>query len=154
MRNIFQVCYNTYRNSNDAYLTDRQALRQLTFSPRLFEVKLSVRTECATYLQECDTFVACEGEAARYCNLHTGNKHDISKIKYQFSSIAYSFTLFFMVKYQFSRIYQLIVSYCFSCYVHCASSMWLASTWSFGLAAIFTVLPQCSYNFSILVGYN
>ena len=72
MRSIFQVCYNTYKSDTEPILTDKQATRNMKFSPRLFEVKLSQRLENVVYVEDGDVFVVTEGEAARYSNFHSG----------------------------------------------------------------------------------
>ena len=73
MRNIFQVCYNRYKHGTEAPLSEKQALRHLRFSPRLFEVKLAQRMENVVYVEDGDVIVIAEGEAARYCNFKTGD---------------------------------------------------------------------------------
>ena len=72
MRNIFLKCFNTYKGDGESSLSDSFALKHMKFSPRLFEVKLSQRVETAAYIQDTDTFVVAEGEAARCYNIHTG----------------------------------------------------------------------------------
>ena len=76
MRNIFQVCFNTYKNEEDTRLSDAVALRQLKFSPQLFEIHLAHRLQNAVYFQDTDTFVTSEGESARNLNFHTGEHFD------------------------------------------------------------------------------
>ena len=72
MRSIFQVCFNTYRNDKETPLNDVTALKYLKFSPRLFEIKFSQRMESVAFIQESDTFVLTEGEAARCVNFNSG----------------------------------------------------------------------------------
>ncbi|KAK6184719.1 hypothetical protein SNE40_007131 [Patella caerulea] len=72
MRNIFIKCFNTYKTEAESSISDSIALKQLKFSPRLFEIKLSQRLETVVYFRESDTFVIAEGEAARCTNFHTG----------------------------------------------------------------------------------
>ena len=72
MRNIFQVCFNKFKNPEESYLSEINALRYLKFSPRLFEIRLSHRMEGAIYVQESDMFIASEGEALRNLNFYTG----------------------------------------------------------------------------------
>ena len=72
MRNIFMKCFNTYKSESETSLSEAFALKYMKFSPRLFEVKLSERVETVAYFQDTDTFVVCEGEAARCYNVHTG----------------------------------------------------------------------------------
>lgn len=72
MRNIFLKCFNTYKPSNEATISDSYCLNNMKFSPRLFEIKLSQRMESAAYISDCDLFVITEGEAARSYNFNTG----------------------------------------------------------------------------------
>ncbi|CAL1532374.1 unnamed protein product, partial [Lymnaea stagnalis] len=72
MRNIFIKCFNTCKWSSETELTEAWALRNLKFSPRLFDIKLFQRLETVSYFQDTDMFVLVEGEAARCCNFHTG----------------------------------------------------------------------------------
>ena len=73
MRNIFQVCFNTYKSEEESRITDTCALRHLRFSRKLFEVIMWERQEIVTYLEADDAFVLVEGEAARTLNVLTGN---------------------------------------------------------------------------------
>ena len=50
MRNIFQVCFNTYKSEEESRITDTCALRYLRFSRKLFEVIMWERQEIVTYL--------------------------------------------------------------------------------------------------------
>ena len=75
MRSIFQVCYNTYKSDNETDVSDRNVLKHLVFSPRLFEIKLSQRRENVAYFQDSDTFVIAEGEACHYLNFNSGKQH-------------------------------------------------------------------------------
>ena len=72
MRNIFLKCFNTYKAESEPRLCDAFAIKHMTFTPRLFEVKLSQRVETTTYFKVSDMFVAAEGETARCYNIHTG----------------------------------------------------------------------------------
>ena len=72
MRNIFQVCYNTYKDESESRMTEKHALRNMAFSPRLFEIKLFQRMESVMYVEDGDVFVVTEGEAARHTNFYSG----------------------------------------------------------------------------------
>ena len=72
MRNIFQACFNAYKNDSESPLTDQAALKSLKFSPRLFEIKLSQRMESTMYIEDANVFVTTEGESARFLNFHSG----------------------------------------------------------------------------------
>lgn len=72
MRNIFLKCFNIYKLSNEASISDSYCLNNMKFSPRLFEIKLSQRMESAAYISDCDLFVITEGEASRSYNFNTG----------------------------------------------------------------------------------
>ena len=71
MRNIFQLCFNTYKSDTENKLTDAKALK-MKFSPRLFEIKLSQRVETVAFIEDANLFVVIEGDAARCLNFHTG----------------------------------------------------------------------------------
>lgn len=72
MRNIFLKCFNTYKLSSEPLLSESYALNHMKYSPRLFEIKLSQRSETVAYFDDCDMFVLAEGEAAAFLNFHTG----------------------------------------------------------------------------------
>lgn len=73
MRNIFQECFNKYRVSCDETpLSDTSAIKQIKFSPRLFEIKLMQRMESAAYIEDANIFVVAEGEATRRVNFDSG----------------------------------------------------------------------------------
>ena len=72
MRNIFQVCFNTYRTECEPEISDMESVSNMKFSPRLFEVKLAQRMESVGFIQDSNMFVVSEGEAARFLNFHSG----------------------------------------------------------------------------------
>lgn len=72
MRNIFLKCFNTYKMSTEPLLSESYALNHMKYSPRLFEIKFSQRSETVAYFDDCDMFVLAEGEAASFLNFHTG----------------------------------------------------------------------------------
>ncbi|KAJ8303250.1 hypothetical protein KUTeg_019646 [Tegillarca granosa] len=72
MRNIFLKCFNTYKEETESTISDSYALNHMRFSPRLFEIKLSQKTESVAYFDDCDMFVIVEGEALLSLNFHTG----------------------------------------------------------------------------------
>ena len=72
MRNIFLKCFNTYKGSDEASISDSYCLNNMKFSPRLSEIKLSQRMESVAYIADCDLFVITEGEASRSYNFNTG----------------------------------------------------------------------------------
>jgi hypothetical protein len=72
MRNIFLKCFNTYKLPTEPLITDSYALNHMKYSPRLFEIKFSQRSETVAYFDDCDMFVLAEGEAASFLNFHTG----------------------------------------------------------------------------------
>lgn len=72
MRNIFMKCFNTFRSDNEAKLAESEALKNMKFSPRLFEIKLFQRHESVAYYSDPDIFILAEGDAARCYNFSTG----------------------------------------------------------------------------------
>lgn len=72
MRNIFLKCFNTYKLATEPLISDSYALNHMKYSPRLFEIKFSQRSETVAYFDDCDMFVLAEGEAASFLNFHTG----------------------------------------------------------------------------------
>ncbi|XP_052815279.1 uncharacterized protein LOC128242232 [Mya arenaria] len=72
MRNIFLKCFNTYKRPEETSISDSFCLNNMKFSPRLFEIRLSQKTETAAYISDCDTFVITEGDASRSFNFNTG----------------------------------------------------------------------------------
>ncbi|WAR11351.1 hypothetical protein MAR_025531 [Mya arenaria] len=72
MRNIFLKCFNTYKQPEEASISDSFCLNHMKFSPRLFEIRLSQKTESTAYISDCDLFVISEGEASRSFNFNTG----------------------------------------------------------------------------------
>ncbi|XP_070197501.1 uncharacterized protein [Littorina saxatilis] len=72
MRNIFIKCFNSCRASSESELNETWALRNMKFSPRLFDIKLFQRRETVAYFEDADMFVCAEGEAARCYNFQTG----------------------------------------------------------------------------------
>lgn len=72
MRNIFMKCFNTFRSDNEAKLAESEALKNMKFSPRLFEIKLFQRYESVAYYSDPDIFILAEGDAARCYNFSTG----------------------------------------------------------------------------------
>lgn len=77
MRNVFQACFNSYKQDNEAPLSDKAILKYMKFSPRLFEIKLSHRMESVAYIEDANLFVVTEGESARCLNFHSGNVIEI-----------------------------------------------------------------------------
>lgn len=74
MRNIFQACYNSYKWTGETKLSDTDALKNMKFSPRLFEIKLAERMENVVYIEDANLFAVTEGEAARFLNFRSGMK--------------------------------------------------------------------------------
>ncbi|XP_060587705.1 uncharacterized protein LOC132743192 [Ruditapes philippinarum] len=72
MRNIFLKCFNTYKLSDEASISDSYCLNNMKFSPRLYEIKLSQKMENVVYIEDCDLFIITEGDASRSCNFNTG----------------------------------------------------------------------------------
>lgn len=72
MRNIFTKCFNTYKSPEEKAASESYVLNRMTFSPRLFEIKLSQKCETVAYFDDSDMFVITEGEAARAYNVNTG----------------------------------------------------------------------------------
>ncbi|XP_060570065.1 uncharacterized protein LOC132728440 [Ruditapes philippinarum] len=72
MRNIFLKCYNIYKRSDEASISDSYCLNNMKFSPRLYEIKLSQRMENVAYISDCDLFIITEGEASMSYNYNTG----------------------------------------------------------------------------------
>jgi hypothetical protein len=72
MRNIFLKCFNTYKLSDEASISDSYCLNNMKFSPRLYEIKLSQKIENVVYIEDCDLFIITEGDASRSCNFNTG----------------------------------------------------------------------------------
>ncbi|XP_045193654.1 uncharacterized protein LOC123549549 [Mercenaria mercenaria] len=72
MRNIFLKCFNTYKRSDEASISDSYCLNNMKFSPRMYEIKLSQRIESVAYISDCDLFIITEGEASRSYNYNTG----------------------------------------------------------------------------------
>ncbi|WAR11349.1 hypothetical protein MAR_025529, partial [Mya arenaria] len=72
MRNIFLKCFNTYKRPEESSISDSFCLNNMKFSPRLYEIRLSQKTESAAYISDCDLFVIAEGEASRSFNFNTG----------------------------------------------------------------------------------
>ena len=79
MRNIFIKCFNTCRTPAESELSETWALRNMKFSPRLFDIKLFQRRETVAYFEDADMFVLAEGEAARCYNFQTGRSAERSK---------------------------------------------------------------------------
>lgn len=65
-------CFNTFRSDNEAKLAESEALKNMKFSPRLFEIKLFQRHESVAYYSDPDIFILAEGDAARCYNFSTG----------------------------------------------------------------------------------
>ncbi|GAB1598133.1 uncharacterized protein LOC106870828 isoform X1 [Argonauta hians] len=72
MRNIFTKCFNTFRLENETKLAESEALKNMKFSPRLFEIKMFQRQENVAYFSEPDIFILAEGDAAMCYNFSTG----------------------------------------------------------------------------------
>ncbi|ELT88966.1 hypothetical protein CAPTEDRAFT_195875 [Capitella teleta] len=72
MRNVFQACFNSYKQENESPLSDKAILKHMKFSPRLFEIKVSHRMESVAYIEDANLFVVTEGESARCVNFHSG----------------------------------------------------------------------------------
>ncbi|WAR11352.1 hypothetical protein MAR_025532 [Mya arenaria] len=72
MRNIFLKCFNTYKRPEESSISDSFCLNNMKFSPRLYEIRLSQKTESAAYISDCDLFVIAEGGASRSFNFNTG----------------------------------------------------------------------------------
>ena len=65
-------CFNTFRSENEAKLAESEALKNMKFSPRLFEIKLFQRHESVAYYSDPDIFILAEGDAVRCYNFSTG----------------------------------------------------------------------------------
>ncbi len=72
MRNIFQACFNSYKHAGDPQLSDTEAMKNMKFSPRLFEIKLAERMENVVYIEDANFFAVTEGEAGRFLNFRSG----------------------------------------------------------------------------------
>ncbi|XP_036368549.1 uncharacterized protein LOC118767619 [Octopus sinensis] len=72
MRNIFTKCFNTFRFENETKLAESEALKNMKFSPRLFEIKMFQRQENVAYFSDPDIFILAEGDAAMCYNFSTG----------------------------------------------------------------------------------
>ncbi|KAL4222882.1 hypothetical protein ACF0H5_018922 [Mactra antiquata] len=72
MRNVFLKCFNTYKSSEEASISDSFCLNNMKFSPRLYEIKISQRIESVAYISDNDLFIITEGEASRSLNFNTG----------------------------------------------------------------------------------
>ena len=73
MRNVFQACFNSYKQDSESAISDKTVLKYMKFSPRLFEIKLSHRMESVAYIEDANLFIVTEGESARCVNFHSGN---------------------------------------------------------------------------------
>ncbi|KAL4225399.1 hypothetical protein ACF0H5_016089 [Mactra antiquata] len=72
MRNVFLKCFNTYKLSDEASISDSFCLNNMKFSPRLYEIKISQRIENVAYISDNNLFIITEGEATRSLNFNTG----------------------------------------------------------------------------------